>query len=855
MERTHIPFFRYAASLIVIIKRGIFIKNELMVPAGSMDSLVAAIAAGADAVYLGGKAFGARKFARNFTDEELIDAINLAHKCGVRVYVTLNTLLLPEKIPEFIEFLEFLQRAKPDSVIVQDIGAAFLIKSLFPELEMHASVQMTIHNSPTIKWAKEFGFERVVVAREVAYEKLKKMASQFQGLEIFIHGALCYSYSGQCLISGLLTERAANFGMCSQICRKPFSLEGQKGKGGRDSYGQPVDTKGHYLISMKDLNVSGDMEKILSLGLNTLKIEGRMKGPGYVYLVTRIYRRLIEDFNKGKPPKITGRERRELAQAYNRTFTRGYLMGDRYGDIITRERSDNYGVQIGEIVETQGNELVIKVNIGSIGPGDILEFVDWETNLPIDSILVKKFRGAGQNLYKLRVNKSIPLGTRVFKTRDMRLDQSIMKEIKSKNITLEEKKVDFQIKIEKGKPIELVARWHGRELKFNSDQIIEEARTSPTKSAQIKKWLSQSDTSSIKVGNISIEYSEDCFIHAGVVKILRRQATDCIRRGDVHCRRTGVLDPVIKEALLKKGKASKVELKRPGLTATIYDYIIAREINNQNLIQGIYYDIFYGLNNGRFDWEKNKKEIEILFKKSTEKNQDFVLKLPRITHDDFFPAFVPILKDLHEMGARKFQVSNMGQIIFLQEKYTDLILYGDSSFNIMNQFSIHYLSRYLSRISMSNEMVPEQIIGALEGLSGLINGNNGLEGLGIEGFGGNDGRQCEIEVQVSGYAEAIVTENCILGTNIGGATIGKCKMPCRDGTTYSIQDNKGRKYTIYSDNECRNQILNFQEQDLISQIPALYESGVNVFNLNTRGLAMGDILERIEKISKAASIL
>jgi len=283
---------------------------ELLAPVGTEEALKAAIAGGADAVYLGGKSFGARHFASNFSDRMLAGAIKLTHDRGMRTYVTVNTLIKEGEMAEALSFVEMLDTAGADAVIVQDRGLLPLIKERF-SIPVHASTQMAIHSSAGVKWAEGQGIERAILARELGLEQIKEIAeSSNVGIEVFIHGALCYCFSGQCLFSSFLGGRSGNRGMCAQPCRRSYTL----GK------------KGGYLLSTADTFGVESIPELMRCGVASLKIEGRMRSPQYVYLTSRIYKKAIERARNGEAPLITERERELLEVVFNRGFSGGYLI-------------------------------------------------------------------------------------------------------------------------------------------------------------------------------------------------------------------------------------------------------------------------------------------------------------------------------------------------------------------------------------------------------------------------------------------------------------------------------------------------------------------------------------------------
>ena len=277
---------------------------ELLAPAGSFEALVAAIEAGADAVYVGGKSFGARAFAKNFDIEELERAVVYARLHGVKLYVTVNTLVLDKEIEALTQYARDLRRIAPDAVIAADLGVVRIFRAVAPEIEIHASTQMSIHNSLGADLAYELGCQRVVLARELSLENIKATVDKCRPeVEIFLHGALCVSVSGQCLMSSLVGGRSGNRGECAQPCRLPYNSG--------------------YPISLRDLSLASHVTELIDAGVASLKIEGRMKSPEYVYAVTKIYRRLLDERRNAND-----RELSELRAAFSRGgFTDGYFTG------------------------------------------------------------------------------------------------------------------------------------------------------------------------------------------------------------------------------------------------------------------------------------------------------------------------------------------------------------------------------------------------------------------------------------------------------------------------------------------------------------------------------------------------
>ena len=276
---------------------------ELLAPAGSFKALEAAIDAGADAVYFGGEAFGARAFAKNFTRDEIAEAARLCRAYSVKSYITLNTLIFDREMRDVLEYTAFLENAGIDALIIADMGAADMIRKCIPTMRLHASTQFSGHNADAARMLASHGFERMVAARELSCEDLNILCKESPiEIETFIHGALCVCHSGQCLLSSMIGGRSGNRGMCAQPCRLP-------------------DKSGKYPLSLKDLSMANRIPQLLATGAASLKIEGRMKSPEYVHGVAKIYRRLLDERRNA-----TSDEAQELAEIFSRDgFTTGYF--------------------------------------------------------------------------------------------------------------------------------------------------------------------------------------------------------------------------------------------------------------------------------------------------------------------------------------------------------------------------------------------------------------------------------------------------------------------------------------------------------------------------------------------------
>lgn len=313
---------------------------ELLSPAGNRDALIAAVSCGADAVYLGYTAFGARSYAGNFDDQQLKEAVEYAHERGKKIFVTVNTLVKQCEVDDLCDVLELLTNTGVDAAIVQDLGVVRIARERFPELTLHASTQMTVNNAQGARLLGSMGLTRVVPARECSLDELKKMADTGVEIEAFAHGALCVAVSGQCLFSSMIGGRSGNRGRCAQPCRLPYKLD---------------DGTSGYLLSTRDLMLIDKIPQMRDAGVYSFKLEGRMKRPEYVGVITRAYREALDAAEAHVPYHPDEKTIRDLKQIFNRGgFTEGYVMGRSNAALMSWERPNHWGIRVGKITSMRG---------------------------------------------------------------------------------------------------------------------------------------------------------------------------------------------------------------------------------------------------------------------------------------------------------------------------------------------------------------------------------------------------------------------------------------------------------------------------------------------------------------------
>ena len=398
---------------------------ELLAPAGNAAALRAAVSAGADAVYLGLESFNARRGADNFTVRTFEEACAYAHLRGVRVYVTMNTAVLPAEVDEALECARQAYRAGADAFIVQDIGLASEISRTLPEVRLHISTQMNTHNEAGLRAAARLGASRVTLARELSLEEIAHLsevaASLGMEVEAFAHGALCVCYSGQCFMSSLIGGRSANRGMCAQACRLPYELRNASLRS------KSLPSPGEHLLSPRDLCSIDLLSELVDGGVSSLKIEGRMKSPDYVYSVVSVYRAVLDrvlaacdaDGVEAERVSATDEEREKLASAFSRGFTTAYLEGERGNDIMSYQRPNNRGQFVGRVAEVKRGEAKIATET-EIVVGDVIEF--WtkrgHTALTVTAVAAAK-GGAAVSVPLDEKTRGVRAGDRVFRVRSV----------------------------------------------------------------------------------------------------------------------------------------------------------------------------------------------------------------------------------------------------------------------------------------------------------------------------------------------------------------------------------------------------------------------------------------------------
>lgn len=490
-------------------------KPEILAPAGSYESLLAAVVNGADAVYLGGAAFGARAFAGNFTTETLKEAIDYIHYHNKSIYLTVNTLLKNEELEErlYDYILPFYEQGI-DAVIVQDMGVLQFLQEHFPKLPLHASTQMTVTSTEAARFLKQCGVTRIVPARELSLKEIQEI-KQKSGLEIesFVHGALCYSYSGQCLLSSMIGGRSGNRGRCAQPCRLPYEVRDEKG----ETIGKKEES---YRLSPKDLCAIEEIPQMVQAGIDSFKIEGRMKKPEYVAAVTRMYRKYLDQYleNPQQPYSVQEQDYKQLLELYNRGgFTKGYYETHNGKDMMSMKRPNHQGLFVGKIEKIKGNQIQFTCQ-EDIHTKDVLEIRQNEQAIaeltsPVDSKKQTIITLNANNLRKLRV------GQPIYRMKNKYFIEQMEKEGKEFQDRIP---LTCKAMLEVGKAAKLVMSGHDITIEVTGS-IVQEAQNQPMTEEKIRSLLNKTGGTEYYFTDIQVECKGNLFLPVQAVKELRRQ--------------------------------------------------------------------------------------------------------------------------------------------------------------------------------------------------------------------------------------------------------------------------------------------------------------------------------------------
>ncbi len=634
------------------------LKNvELLAPAGTYEAFIAAVENGADAVYMGGKLFNARANASNFGIEELQKIVQYAHLRNVKIHITMNTLLDDTEIKDALEFAYDIYRIGVDAVIVQDLGLASILYKHLPNLELHASTQLSTHNLEGVKELANLGFSRVVLARELSIEEIKYIVDNSPiEIEIFAHGAQCISYSGQCLMSSMIGDRSGNRGKCAQPCRLPYKLIKNKNEIGNG-----------YLLSPKDLSTIDILKDIPNVA--SLKIEGRMKSPEYVATVVKTYRKYLDNLNSS----VAESDKKDLLQIFNRGgFSKAYLYKKTGRDTMSYEKPKHWGTYIGKVLAYDKKRYITLDDVSNLNIGDGIEIWNNSNNSPstIVSEIIKNKIG--------RIHGNINPGDKVYKTLDKSLNQKA-RESFSRGF-VKKSPIDVTLNILANKEITVKIN----DFEYVSDVIPDKSQTKPLNEDIVKTQFLKTGNTPFEIKNITVTLDNNLFLPLSKINEIRRNAFQSFENSLISAMYKQIEVQSLEKIQKYKSNSSK--------EVSVFFNILREEYSHLKNVDNFYFTFKDALNH-----------IELL---ENFKGKKFIV-FPSITKANY----AKLIKNNIDKLASKvdgFVLSNIGQLEYL--KHLNKTLIANYTFNTFNTFCIDELKKLgFEKVILSPELTKYQI--------------------------------------------------------------------------------------------------------------------------------------------------
>lgn len=773
---------------------------ELLAPVGSREALVAAVESGADAVYLAGKMFGARASAPNFSDEELAEAVRFAHLRRVLVHVTVNTLIDNGEISAFINYLRYLYQIGVDAILVQDLGAFKIAKEVIPEMQIHASTQMTVHNLEGVQLLTELGFNRVVLSRELSLAEITHICKNTDTeIEVFGHGALCISYSGQCLMSSMIGGRSGNRGRCAQPCRLPYTLV--------DGAGNPVIDEGEageYLLSPRDLNTLEMMPELIGAGITSFKIEGRMKRAEYVAVAVDTYRRAIDASVADENNYVVAeQEQKDLAQIFNRDFTTAYLERNHGKNMMSDRRPNNRGVRIGRVSDYQYQERMATIKLDEpLHINDIVEFwvkVGGRVSTTITEMIVN-----GQSVTVAPAGTEVSIGVqpvrmndRVFKVFDAGLMERARSFFTDPN-AIRRVAVDVTVHVSEGEPLVINMRdAEGFSGSAATVFLAEKAIKRPLTVETVTKQIDRLGSTIFSLNHLECTINGEIMVPVSEMNDARRRAVEDLEkarlatydRAPLPAKRYTANDFIPREK-------NRQPLVVPELAVNVDTLDKLREcINN-----GADVIMFGGesFTHKVITPDEYRQAVAIV----RGHGKKIILNTPRIEKQWQMDGVKTELNLFQELQPDGVSISNLG-VLYLAKQLIDVPLHGDYPLNIYNDMALQFFAEQgLTSVTLSPELNSSQITEM-----------------------NHDGK-VSLECLAHGYLTLMVSEYCMIGSYLGGLHTGKCNQACLRGQ-YRLNDRKNEHFPVVTDQYCRMHILNGKELSMLPHVPKFRTMGID----------------------------
>jgi len=749
---------------------------ELLAPSGSPDALRAAVANGADAVYLGIDKLNARRGAENFTIESLAEACRFAHLSGVRVYLTANVVVLPAEMDEALAMIDGAWVAGVDAVILQDLGLVRAVRQALPHVRIHASTQLNAHSSASVGVLASCGVSRVTLARETAVEEIARLvaAGGSAGVEVesFVHGAICVCYSGQCLLSSLIGGRSANRGVCAQPCRLPYELTDEKGK--------VLDTPGAHLLSPKDLAGITLLPDLLRARVAALKIEGRMKSAEYVALVTGVYREALDRAAvRLDQYEVRDGEVSVLSEAFSRGFSEAYLIGERGNEMMSYRRPNNRGVLVGRVAATEGRRATIAFDTQ----------VDAEDTVEVWTSRGRFAQRVGALTYAGGVHQSAPAGTsaqvdlddhasqgdRVFRVRNAALSTAAIRTYADAE-SAARIALDVSVRLVVGEPVRVAVSDASGRRAWAEGPVVEPARTRPVTAEDIAEHVGRFGGTPFSPASWDIAVSPGAGVGFSVLHRVRRQAIERYEQ-EVLAPWAGRGEATPSLPFLPRPHRNAQPA--PRLVASVSDLPTARACLQAGC-ESVHVSV-EALGDGPLP-------------------HGIVPLLPRVCHDGEIDAALAVVGEGHTVVA-----GTLGLVRLARERGARVEAHW--SLNALNAYSVAELNDIgASFVWLSPELSSRQITEVAAA------------------------SPVPVGTSVYGRQEVMVTEHCVLMAE------GECAQRCesckrRQGWRF-LRDRKGYSFPVRTDASGRTHIYNSVPLDLTHALAEVLSTGVDAIRLD-----------------------
>jgi putative protease len=779
-------------------------RPELLAPAGNWECAKAAVENGADAIYFGLDRFNARMRAQNFTEADLPKFMEFLHRRGVKGYVTVNTLIFPQELVEAEQYLRTIIAAGVDAVIVQDVGICRLIRHLSGDFPIHASTQMTISSKAGVEFARELGCQLVVLARECSLKEINKIQRQLAEtdvslpLEVFVHGALCVAYSGQCLTSEALGGRSANRGECAQACRMPYDLivDGEVADLGNRK----------YLLSPQDLAGLEVLPELVKVGVSSLKIEGRLKTPEYVANVTRVYREALDqvmaELTTHRPTVSNtqvAQEHYNLEMAFSRGLYTGWFRGIDNQQLVHARFGKKRGVYLGEVTHIHNEQITVRLQ-APVKPGDGVVFDCGHPEAPEEGGRVysveKKGHKAVLTFGRRDLNlRRVHVGDQVWKTSDPELDRQLRQSFAGENPQFQ-RPIYVEIHGEVGQPLTAIARDElGHIVQMQSTIPLIEAHTKPLTNERLQEQFGRLGNTPFCLGSLNNHLNGTVMLPVSELNRMRREIVTQLEELRIQPKRWQLRSDVSLKDLLPLHIDSEQGdyQKTPSLIVLVRN-LQQLQVALQAQIETLYCEFE--------DPRAYREAVQMVSHGQTVANQTIWIAPPRITK----PDENWILQQVRSCAANGYLVRNYDHLQFFAQ---DRCI-GDFSLNVANALTAHYFKHRfdLERVTASYDLNITQLADLL--------------------------KSCPphwFEVTIHQHMPMFHMEHCVFCAFLSqGTDYTNCGRPCEKHHV-KLRDRVGTEHILSADAGCRNTVFNGTAQTGAEYVQRLIDLGVRHFRL------------------------